>query len=303
MTQPLLSLHEGARVLIIRLRSLGDCVLTTPAIGLLHSFRPDLEIGVAVEDRFGAVYEGNPAIARIIAPSRRDVLAFRARLAVNLHGGGRSAMLTLASMAPSRAGFAHFPLRLVYNIHIPRAQEILGEERVVHTVEHVASAMFHLGVPRAEIPRATLFAAPSAEPAPYCVVHPFASAPAKAWPAERFAAAARSLEQTLNLRPVVIGAASDDFAPFAEFRCLRGAPLSEVKSLLSGACCFLGNDSGPAHIAAAFGVPVTVLYGASDPVVWAPWRTPNETLNPRAGLDALGVDEVVAAVNRLLDRI
>ena len=49
---PLDRLARGSRVLLIRLRSLGDCVLTTPAIHLLKSFRPDLEIGVVVEERF-----------------------------------------------------------------------------------------------------------------------------------------------------------------------------------------------------------------------------------------------------------
>ncbi|MBE0656669.1 MAG: lipopolysaccharide heptosyltransferase family protein, partial [Bryobacteraceae bacterium] len=42
-------LPPGARVLFIRLRSLGDCVLTTPAIALLHAHRPDLQIAVMVE--------------------------------------------------------------------------------------------------------------------------------------------------------------------------------------------------------------------------------------------------------------
>jgi heptosyltransferase-3 len=46
----------------------------------------------------------------------------------------------------------------MYNVRIPRAQDILGVDRHVHTAEHLASAMFYLGVPRCEIPRARLFA-------------------------------------------------------------------------------------------------------------------------------------------------
>ena len=42
-------LGHGSRVAVIRLRSLGDCVLSTPAIHLLKQARPDLEIGVVVE--------------------------------------------------------------------------------------------------------------------------------------------------------------------------------------------------------------------------------------------------------------
>jgi heptosyltransferase-3 len=56
-----------------------------------------------------------------------------------------------------------------YNIRIPAAQEVLGEDRPVHTAEHLAAAMFYLGVPRCEIPRARLIAAGAAEaPSPYC---------------------------------------------------------------------------------------------------------------------------------------
>ena len=60
--------------------------------------------------------------------------------------------LTTASLAKYRAGFRHFRGAALYNIKIPRAQEILGEERVVHTAEHLASAMFFLGAPTQEIP-------------------------------------------------------------------------------------------------------------------------------------------------------
>ena len=66
---------------------------------------------------------------------------------------------------------------------------------------------------------------------------------------------------------------NDDIAPFGEFTVWKNEPLARVKSVISGAALFIGNDSGPAHIAAAFGVPVVVIFGASDPVTWAPWRT------------------------------
>lgn len=297
---PLDRLARGSRVLLIRLRSLGDCVLTTPAIHLLKRHRPDLEIGICVEDRFRELFEGNPDIAALLPPRKRAVFRFHPALAVNLHGGGRSVMLTVASMARWRAAYAHLPAVWAYNLHMPRAQEILDEERIVHTAEHVASAMFFLGVPPAEIPRARLFAAPPPPGPPCCVIHPFASAPSKAWPAERFAEAARHIEAVHGLQPIIIGALTDDFSPFSSFQCLKGASLSEVKTLLSGARLFLGNDSGPAHMAAAFGLPVVVLYGSSDPVIWAPWRTRAGVLHAAGGLATLPPQEVLDTVTRLL---
>ena len=50
----------------------------------------------------------------------------------------------------------------------------------------------------------------------------------------------------------------------------------------------------PAHIAAAFGVPVVVLFGSSNPVTWAPWRTEGRVLVSPAGIDAIEVDEVIS---------
>ncbi|MEZ5352559.1 MAG: glycosyltransferase family 9 protein [Bryobacteraceae bacterium] len=291
-----------SRVLIIRLRSLGDCVLTTPAIHLLKRHRPDLELGVVVEDRFRAVFEGNPDISAILEPSVAGAAMFRAELTINFHGGTRSALLTGASASSWRVGFGHFRKAAVYNVRVPRAQAIFGEERVVHTAEHMASAMFFLGVPKGEIPRAFLRGgAKGRRELPYAVIHPMASSAAKTWPAERFVELGQYLRDSAGLDPLFIGAAGDDLAPFEaeSFCCLRGAPLGEVMSLISDARLFVGNDSGPAHMAAAFGVPSLVLFGDSDPRIWAPWRTPSETIEAGVALHAVGVDTAIAAIERL----
>lgn len=293
-------LPSGARVAIIRLRSLGDCVLTTPAVELLKRARPDLQIALVVEDRFAEIFAGNPEVDRVLPPNAAVVGRFRPHLAINFHGGVTSVGLMLAAASGFRAGFGHFRFQPVYNVHIPRAQEILGVERKVHTAEHLASAMFYLGAPPTEIPRARLFAAPASRARPYAVLHPFASEPAKTWPAENFLAVARRLDRDLGVEPVFIAAANEDLSPFAEYPCFRGATLEEVKSLISGAALFAGNDSGPAHIAAAFGRPVVVLWGASDLDNWRPWHTEHVVLTGAAGIESIGVSEALAAIESLL---
>src|SRR5271156_4243393 len=204
-------LEGGARVAIVRLRSMGDCVLTTPAIEILKSARPDLEIGVVVEDRFREIFERNPAVSAILGPEYAAIFGWQPALCLNLHGGQRSMLLTAASRARMRAGFAHHRATFVYNLPIPRAQEILGEERPVHTAEHLASAMFYLGCPAREIPRARLFATPHpAEPGRYAVLHPIATMDYKTWPRERFVRVAEHVRDALGLEPVFIGGAGDD---------------------------------------------------------------------------------------------
>jgi heptosyltransferase-3 len=279
-------LPPGSRIAVIRLRSLGDCVLTTPALALLKQYRPDVKITVIVEPRFAAVFQGNPDVDSLSAGS------VAADLAVNLHGGTRSMLLTLKASLKSglRAGFGHHRYSSIYSHKIPRAQQILAVERRMHTAEHLASAMFWLGVPRTGIPRARLFA-DAPEPGPYAVIHPFASAADKTWPAERFVEVARKLQN-----PIILAWPGDDASAFAAFRVWRNQPLARVKNLMAGASVFVGNDSGPAHIAAAFGVPVVVLFGSSDSVTWAPWRTESQVLTD---LQNVSIDDVFAAVDAL----
>lgn len=289
----------GCRVAIVRLRSLGDCVLTTPAIDLAKRARPDLRIAVVVEDHFRAVFERNPDIEVLMAPSWRELRAWSPDLCLNLHGGSLSARLTALSGARWRAGFSHYRWQRLYNVAIPRAQQILGEERTVHTAEHLASAMFYLGIPKAEIPRAKLFAAAQTRGPACAVIHPVASQADKTWHAAGFLRAAQYLRDALHLAPVFIAGPGEDLSAFREYRTIVGAPLGEIKSLMSEASLFLGNDSGPAHIAAAFGIPVIAIFGSSDPAVWHPWRTPSTVIQNPVGIQSVAVEQVLAALERM----
>ena len=296
-------LQSGDRVAIIRLRSLGDCVLTTPAIRILKNARPDLEIAVVVESRFSEVFSGNPDLSEILSPNIRDLRTFRPSLCLNLHGGGSSARLTAFSGARHRVGFAPFRPRSIYNISIPTAQIILGVERKVHTAEHLASAAFFLGAPATEIPRASLFASPAPPPpgvsGPYAVIHPVASHPSKTWPASWFLNVAQHLSRSLELTPVFIAGPGEDLSQFQVWPTISNAPLARIKSLLKQASLFIGNDSGPAHMAAAFGIPVVVLFGNSDPVIWAPWKTTAQVLVSDGPIHNIPEQSVIHALDRL----
>ncbi len=290
-------LPQGCRATVIRLRSLGDCVLTTPALALLKKTRPDIAIGVAVEDRFKAVFEGNPHVSQLIAPTWQAVRASKSSVCVNLHGGTRSQWMTALSGAKWRAGFAHHSMTFAYNFKIKRAQRILGVNRTVHTAEHLASAFFALGVPLQQIPRAELYASNSPVDGRYAVLHPFASSPEKQWAAERFCEVARYLN-LWNITPIFLAGPHDDAAAFKAHRVFQGT-LSEAKAVFSKATVFIGNDSGPAHMAAAFGVPSVVFFSSSNPAIWSPWRTESEVVVAPDGLVKVSVSRVIAALERL----
>jgi ADP-heptose:LPS heptosyltransferase len=257
---------------------------------------------MCVEPRFHDLFDGHPDVDEILAPEVGAVRAFRPDLCLNFHGGTRSVSLTALSGARYRVGFDHHRLSASYNVRIPRAQEILRTDRVVHTAEHLASAMFHLGVPRCKIPRAKLPPYPSGPP-PYvkeniAVLHAVATAAGKIWPAANFEEVAAHLKNA-GVEPVFIGGPGDDLSRFAAYRNVIGAPLKEALKLIASAALFVGNDSGPAHMAAAFGVPVVVIFGESDPAIWGPWRTAGDALSSPEGIAGVQVSQVIDALQRL----
>jgi ADP-heptose:LPS heptosyltransferase len=163
----------------------------------------------------------------------------------------------------------------------------------------MASAIFALGAPTCEIPRARLFAEPERRESSYAVIHPFASEPAKTWPAPFFLQVAQHLKRELDLEPVFISGPGEDLSPFQMWPTVANAPLTRTKQLIAGASMFLGNDSGPAHMAAAFGLPVLVLFGPSDPIVWAPWRTASEVLVSEGPIHNISPKTVIQALDKL----
>lgn len=310
-------LPPGSRIAVIRLRSLGDCVLTTPAVSLLKAYRPDLRISVVVEDRFVTVFEGNPDIETTLPPSAGALRAWRPDATLNLHGGTRSMTLTAASGAKYRAGFDTHTFAALYTHKIPRAQEIMRVERKVHTAEHIASAMFFLGVPQTAVPQARLYSGSSSVlfaaardqgsevtlSRPYALIHPFASGAEKTWPVDRFLAVADMIDRDLALQPVFIPGPGEPAGVFGRHRVIPNAPIPALKSIASNARLFVGNDSGPAHIAAAYSVPCVVIFGPTDPEVWGPWRTEGRALRMPGGIHAVPVDQVTQAVDALKPRV
>ncbi len=97
----------------------------------------------------------------------------------------------------------------------------------------------------------------------YAAIHPFSGSARKNWPLKNFEAIARLLE--LELR-VEWAAGPEETLPQAR----RFDGLDELAAWLAGARLYIGNDSGISHLAAAVGTPAVVLFGPTDPRVWAP---------------------------------
>ena len=138
------------------------------------------------------------------------------------------------------------------------------------------------------VPRIACHAAPGG----FAVIHPFAGSPRKRWPIERFQALAAQLAPRL---PVEWCAGPEDRLAGAR----RFPDLYDLACWLAAASIYIGNDSGPTHLAAAVGTPVVALFGPTDPAVWAP-RGPRVTVLASPALEAITVAQAAAAVRDML---
>jgi len=320
------ALPAGARILVVRLRSIGDIILLTPALRLLKEWRPDLRISVVVEPRFRELLEDNPDVEEILDPGTgRGWKKTRARLAaasairqrkfslcVNLHGGPTSVFLTRWSGAPCKVGFHHYRSRRTYQVLVPDAKVFLGQS-TLHTAELQAAAFFYLGLPRRNVPRARLFvpvrhvAAWEKKRASlgitdrqeYALVQPTALYATKQWAPKNFARVGAYLEREKGLLPIYpCGPGESGVLDAVEHACgsaihrLEGAGLGEFSAALAGARIFVGNDSGPAHMARALARPTVVIFGSSSSVIWGPWPPP-EASEGECREQAAGAAQVV----------
>ncbi len=311
---------------MVRLRSIGDIVLLTPALRLLKGWRPDLRISVMVESRFRELLEGNPDVEEIMDPGPgRGWKKIKSRLqatgeirrrnfsvCVNLHGGPTSVFLTRWSGATWKVGFHHYRSRRTYQILIPDAKLFLGQP-AIHTAELQAAAFFYLGLPCHDVPRARLLVLPrhqawwderrAALGVPrnqeYALVHPTALYATKQWAPENFARIGASLEREKGLLPIFsCGPGETAVLDAVErvngsaIRRLDGARLGEFAAALAGARLFIGNDSGPAHMAQALERPSVVIFGSSSSAIWGPWPRPG-SLDAPPNNRAVGAAQVV----------
>jgi lipopolysaccharide heptosyltransferase II len=115
---------------------------------------------------------------------------------------------------------------------------------------------------------------------PYVVVHPGASAASRRYPAERFGAAAAAIAAASGCQIVWSGGGGAEEALVETAQCgmaRRGVSLAgrlelgELAALIGGARLVVCNNSGPAHIAAALGTPLVVLYALTNPQ-HTPWH-------------------------------
>ncbi|HJP94813.1 MAG TPA: glycosyltransferase family 9 protein [Pyrinomonadaceae bacterium] len=291
--------RDVRKVLLIRLRSIGDTVLATPSLFALKRFLPNAEIDMLVEDWVAPLLDNHPRINKVVTLERNGFVA-RARVArelrsagydvvYNLHGGTTATFLTRATGARHRVGFKTYQYAQLHNHQAP-SPLLLWQQQKTHSVEQQLALLGWTGVPVTDRPRTELGVSPAAavtvdrqiavaglSARRLALIHPAAAFATKQWATENFARVIEFLAER-GFASVAI-AAPHEKEILKNLTAQSSAPvvslelsLPEVTALAARSHLFVGNDSGIAHIAAAVGTPSVVIFGSSNIAHWRPWN-------------------------------
>lgn len=293
-------------VVAVRLRALGDLVLSTAAFRSLALGHPDAELHVVTEPRFASLLEEQPGIARVwplartVADTVRVSRALRRlapQLAVDFFGNSRSAIVARLSGAHRVWGFDLRGRRMLYHATVPRVLHPGDDAR-----EYAAASSLRLaraaGGGEVDVhPRLVLTerarregeeclaSAGVDDPSRTVALVPAGSWPTKTWPVANAARLARRLEAS-GYDVLAVGGPGEEgvlarlvgLAPGT--RTLRAPHVRALAGAIAPLRALVGTDSGPRHLAIAFDVPTYTWFGPAHPDAWTPddprhayWRT------------------------------
>ncbi len=305
------------RYLIIRPGAIGDAIVTLPTVQRLRAQEAETEIHLVVGAAAATLLAGRCAadVAESYELPRWTGL-FMPEMPADLRSflqGWEAIILYLSghtAVAERVAGTCG--ARVILWPPLPPA----GVR--VAVAWHLQGALVKLGLtPSADPPRVTLLAddvafaerywqehsLPHGASSPVVALHPGSGSARKNWPAARYAALATNLHKHHGAHILAVAGPADE-AVVREMRAAwQSAPLTlaqnlalpEVAALLARCRCFIGNDSGIAHLAAALGVPTVALFGPTDPMLWAPTGPAVRILSaPLAEITVAGVQAAAA---------
>ena len=303
---------------MVRAGALGDLILTLPAVNAIRCANPKSPLYII----------GPPRTADLARPDR----------VVDVGGADLVALFVRGAQLPSPTAriFAATGLCLAYtsdatgvvreqleraipgHVRTWNPQPDPGRRR--HVSQHLLEPVRELGIavpdptPRLEVRAEDGLLAESIwrrgrwwEEA-VVAVHPGSGGQRKCWPLERYRALTRELTARGIRVLLLCGPADEDIARALHERMPPGAVLAEPRELwelaglLQRADLFVGNDSGPGHMAAAVGTPTVSLFGPTDPGLWQPVGDRCRVLLARdESMDNLEFEEVLEAVLTELD--
>lgn len=304
----------------LRALGLGDYCTAVPAWKALRRAFPGDRLVLAAPAWQGDLLPLCPVIDDLVptAGLAAPIRCSGATVAVDLHGRGPESHRALLASQPGRlVAFEH--LEVPESAGSPR-WDPEEHERVRWC--RLLSESLGVGADPADL---ALSMPPVPSPAPgAAVVHPGAAAAARRWPPARWGAVARTLAGRGHRVVVTAGAGERPLAVAVAEAAGAGARVGtdlagrtsplELAAVVAGAHLVVSGDTGISHLASGFGTASVVVMGPSSPRTWGPPREgPHEVVwagatgdphgaQPDAGLLAIGVADVVAALDRLARR-
>jgi len=273
--------RQNQKLLILRLSSIGDVILTTPVLAAIKKKYPDATIDFVVMESFKDAISGNPNIDNLILFNKKKYQGIRgiyrfARtlkgrrydLIIDLHAKIRSRLIALFVKGKvlrykKRALWKSLlvPLRLVrYHVDDTIVRNYFKPLEKMHVYFTQEELTFDFDAQN------------SAKVKPYrraIVMAPGAANPTKQWPLSHFAGLGKMLDG-----PIVLIGGKDEYQIFQDIcdaignRCQNLAgqlSLKESGALIATAKFIVCNDSGPFHMARGTQTKAYVIFGPTDP--------------------------------------
>jgi len=289
--------QQVVRVLLISMTGLGDTLFSTPALRAVKTTYPTWQIDFLCHQRWPALLSHNPYINQIfVYPGRNWRLISLAQalrrknydLVIILHGNDPEAtLLAFLTKAPYIIGSGKSPLAFVY------AAKIAISDPYEHAIERrlnyvrccgadTPEKQMDIFLPRDCLDKADAILAKNFGRTPKLLIalHPTGSGAYKWWPQEYYIRLGTQLYQEHQADLLIISGKSDRVVAEAIAQQIPGPSLVTggrfsllaVAGLLSKCRLFVGNDSGPLHMALALGIPSLALIGADHPSRIGPYE-------------------------------
>ena len=283
------------RILLIKLRYLGDVVLSTPVLPLLRKQFPEAKMTFLVNPGTEAVLQDNPYLEEVWVLPRQSwwqhlrfiqhVRDTKFDMVIDLTDGDRSAFLSWVTGARVRLGYnrdrrwrgkfySHVLPSAYGSMHMVEYHQQAIASLGIHESVGLPEVYVHSEMRQADEEELGEFFTKSQ---PLVLLHPTARYVFKAWPLERFAALADWLSgQGIRValigsqREILIGQQIMNLTKHKPVNLMGKTRLSQLVALMRRSLLLIGNDGGPIHIAAAVGCPVLGLFGPTNPAVWGP---------------------------------
>lgn len=295
--------HAPVRLIVRAPNWIGDAVMALPALMDLREDLPHAKITVLAKPAIGELLDGHPAVDDLIFYSHQytGIMGFwqlvqlirkrRFDQAVLFQNAFEAAVIAWAAGIPSRIGYATDGRRGLLSQSIPRPQQV-NRHQIRHYRRLVQAITHSPGQDR--VPR--LFLKPdimkacagrfpelfsSAERLCIGINPGSVYGSAKRWFPERFAEVGDTLVERVTgrltgvslVQCVIIGGKGEELLGQDIARRMRYPPIvlsgkttvSEMMGVLSRCSVLVTNDTGPMHVAQALGVPVTAIFGSTDP--------------------------------------